>query len=874
MLSAIIVAAGSSRRLGFDKLTALLGDKPVISHAVEAFAQTASVQEIVIVTRPDRISEFKTMFAATDKVNAVIAGGEHRHDSVQAGLEHLSPQATFVAVHDGARPLVMPSQIEEVFHQARKCGAAALAEPVRDTLKRADSDLRVRESIDRDQVYAMQTPQIFERKLLEKSYRRVAAGRHRVTDEASAVELLGHRVILVPNDQANLKITYERDLALADAVISRRRVTAAAGKKGEQESTETRESLLERIGSGNLGQLMQIWAARGSQQWIDSPEVYQQLTRRLLAQGEPLLAYDVVAEALKLWPLDVTLRQLQGLSLARSGATERANSILQQLRDEGATDEETLGMLARTYKDLAGRAPSPEREQLLNRAADIYGEAFERSGGFWTGINAATMNLLIGNESSACALAQKVRDECRSRVNESPNDCYWEYAALGEAALICRDWSDAERWYARAAEIGKTRYGDLQSSRRNARLILNHWQKDPSLIDRRLSVPAVIVFAGHMIDRPHRPNPRFPADQETAIANEIRAAIEKVKPGFGFSSAACGSDILFLESMLNFGAEVAVVLPYAAEQFIVDSVDIIPGGNWRARFERVVSNAARVITASTERLSIGGVSYEYCNELLVGLASIRARQLDTGLVPLAVWDGSPGDGPGGAASVVHNWESLGLKPVIIQAPCSAEASRPTPAITSSTTESARLIQSEYQFTARIVSMLFADAVGFSKLSEKQVPRFIVRFLGTIDKLSRCYAEQILATNTWGDGLYLVLREPAAAGNFALELAKLAAGIDGTENGLGAGLSLRIALHAGPVYEFIDPITGRPGFSGTHVSRAARIEPITPPGQVYASESFAAVAAAHGAKHFTCDYVGQTALAKDYGTLAAYHVRPA
>jgi class 3 adenylate cyclase len=88
----------------------------------------------------------------------------------------------------------------------------------------------------------------------------------------------------------------------------------------------------------------------------------------------------------------------------------------------------------------------------------------------------------------------------------------------------------------------------------------------------------------------------------------------------------------------------------------------------------------------------------------------------------------------------------------------------------------------------------------------------------------------------------------------------------------ADLNLRIALHAGPVYEFNDTVTGSRSYSGTHVSRAVRIEPVTPPGQVYASEAFAALAAARGVTDFACDYVGQTPMAKGYGTLPMYHVR--
>jgi class 3 adenylate cyclase len=183
-------------------------------------------------------------------------------------------------------------------------------------------------------------------------------------------------------------------------------------------------------------------------------------------------------------------------------------------------------------------------------------------------------------------------------------------------------------------------------------------------------------------------------------------------------------------------------------------------------------------------------------------------------------------------------------------------------------------QGDYQqFTSRVVALLFADAVGFSKLGESEVPRFVEHFLGAIAAVGKNYDRSILARNTWGDGLYFVFSDSTAAGNFGLELASVVARTDWIAKGLGSALGLRIALHAGPVYEFDDPVTGQRTYGGTHVSRAARIEPITPPGLVYASESFAALSAADGAKTFTCDYVGQTPLAKDYGTLPAYHVRP-
>jgi class 3 adenylate cyclase len=381
-----------------------------------------------------------------------------------------------------------------------------------------------------------------------------------------------------------------------------------------------------------------------------------------------------------------------------------------------------------------------------------------------------------------------------------------------------------------------------------------------------------------MIDRPDRKVSRFPATLESSVALEISNRIDKLKPGFGFASAACGSDILFLEAMLEHGAEISIVLPYNEEEFLRDSVDFLPESDWGARFRRVRDKAARVITASAQRLEIGGVSYEFCNDLILGLATIRAHRLGADLVSLAVWDGMGGDGPGGAASAVQDWRSRGYEPEIIELATLAGGATLRGAeelVGSHLAGSGQAESSPTEsnaFGSRIVAMLFADAVGFSKLTEPEVPRFVEHFLGAIAGLSKKFQEAILHKNTWGDGLYFVFGDVDLAGKFALDLADLVASTKWEEKGLRPGLSLRIGLHAGPVYEFNDPITETRSYSGTHVSRAARIEPITPPGQVYASESFAALAAAQRTNYFTCDYVGQTPMAKSYGTLPTYHVR--
>ena len=210
--------------MGFDKLFAVIAGEPVIAHPIRAFERATSVGEIVVVAREDRHDEIRKISRdrGFKKVLSIVPGGERRQDSVRAGLNRIDREAKYVAVHDAARPLITPEQIERAFEQCRVHGGAALAQPVSDTLKRADGDLLVVGSVDRHQIYAMQTPQIFERKLIEDAYRGIYAENASVTDEVSAVERLGHKIALVLNDDFNFKITYPRDLPVAEFILRER----------------------------------------------------------------------------------------------------------------------------------------------------------------------------------------------------------------------------------------------------------------------------------------------------------------------------------------------------------------------------------------------------------------------------------------------------------------------------------------------------------------------------------------------------------------------------------------------------------------------------------------------------------------------------
>ena len=629
--------------------------------------------------------------------------------------------------------------------------------------------------------------------------------------------------------------------------------------------------------AANMAGLIALWHERTKvrELWEHTPELYRRLGERVLKLGAPLVAIEVVSEGLEHWKRDAKLRQIQGLAWARSGASERANRILGELAQEGHGDEQTLGILARTHKDLGLlTADARERQRQLRMSLEIYTQAYRQSGSCWTGINVVTLATLLGDQATATDLARTVRAECLNELKKAEaggGDRYWALATLGEAALNLNEWTEAESWYRQAADVNRRRFGDLNATRRQARVLVTHLGRNVAWIDQLLPIPKVVVFAGHMIDRPERARPRFPAALELPVRTALRDRLRKIGALVGYASAACGSDILFLETLLELDGEVHVVLPYDKDIFVGDSVDIVPGSDWKDRYEKVLSRATRVVTASNEKMAGGSVSYDYANLVLHGLASVRARELETDLTALAVWDGRIGDGPGGTASVIRHWQKLGLP---IERIDLAEMLRHSglpllPELPPGEDDGGESPVSD----THVMAMLFADAVGYSKLTEDQVPRFVQHFLGTIAELLSRASKSAVVKNTWGDGVYLVFETVRDAGVFALDLCREITAISWADRGLPKNLNLRIALHAGPVYSCEDPITGRRNYTGTHVSRAARIEPITPAGQVYASQAFAALAALEKIDEFTCEFVKQVEWAKQYGTFPTYVVRP-
>ncbi len=220
-VTAIIVAAGGGTRIGFDKLLAPLAGEPVILRTLRAFEACADIAHVLIVAAPDRAEIIRSLADAAllTKITGFVEGGAERHFSVWNGLSALPETCAYVAVHDGARPLIHPEQITRCVARARETGAAACARRVTETLKRADDSGLVTGGVDRAGLWLMETPQVFRRDLLVAAYEKVLRDGLLVTDEVSAVEQSGHPVWLVENRTPNLKITLPGDLEIAARLL-------------------------------------------------------------------------------------------------------------------------------------------------------------------------------------------------------------------------------------------------------------------------------------------------------------------------------------------------------------------------------------------------------------------------------------------------------------------------------------------------------------------------------------------------------------------------------------------------------------------------------------------------------------------------------
>lgn len=222
-VTAIVVAAGKSERMGLDKQMMPLGDVPVLARTLSIFERSRTVKTVIVVTRPLGVPAVASMireFGFT-KSGQIVAGGATRQRSVAIGLG-LASDAAYVAIHDGARPLATPECVDRVAQAAFRTGAAAAAVRIRDTVKRTDDEGRVEATPDRRNLWLVQTPQIFEMALYRRALAQAEVAGADYTDDCQLVEAIGGRVHLVQGENFNIKLTTKEDIPLAEAILRMR----------------------------------------------------------------------------------------------------------------------------------------------------------------------------------------------------------------------------------------------------------------------------------------------------------------------------------------------------------------------------------------------------------------------------------------------------------------------------------------------------------------------------------------------------------------------------------------------------------------------------------------------------------------------------
>ncbi len=572
-------------------------------------------------------------------------------------------------------------------------------------------------------------------------------------------------------------------------------------------------------------------------------------------RGELLTAFDLAERGLDDHPGDAGLQHRAVLALARAGSTDQAAARFEEYGLAGDGGEEVRALGARIAKDVALAAEGVERRRLALRSASLYEAIFADTGGYYPAVNAATLRLLADDVEGAERLARQVLEVLAG--NEGAGG-YYAFATEAEARLVLGEVGPAAAALERAAAIHGGDFGAVATTRRQLRLVCAHREIDQEVLSPLAGRP-VVHYCGHRLARSANGDGLAPA-MVPAVAAAIAATVELERPAYAYGSLASGADILWAEALLAQRCDLHVVLPFGRDEFIRRSV-ADAGADWVERFEVCLAAAADV-SFTTDGAFLGDdILYRYGSEFAMGLALLRARFLDAEPLQLAIWDGEPARGAAGTAIDVAVWNrAAGGRRLV--SPEGRPFTAPAPSVPATVPEpSGRVVR----------ALLFGDVKGFSRLDDEQLPRFAEHVLGAFARVLDRHDADVRFRNTWGDGIYVVLSDAAAAASCALELQAAFAGLDLSAHGLPADLGLRLGGHIGPVFPVHDPVLGVQAFMGSHVSRTARVEPVTPPGVVYVTEAFAAALELVDGG-FAADYVGHMPAAKDFGRLRMYRLR--
>jgi class 3 adenylate cyclase/tetratricopeptide (TPR) repeat protein len=653
--------------------------------------------------------------------------------------------------------------------------------------------------------------------------------------------------------------------------------------------------------------------------WIQEDlEMGSAFVRHALAAQEFLLVCDASREILGYWerrgadsPDIIRIRTQLASALTRLGYMEEASRELERCLHPDfrpapgrATKAAILLQLGDVRREEARRASNravaiQETEAALKyyeKAREL--EPLSLEAHVWL----AAGSLYVAGEHSlrqaeALACARQLLELAAAR-EDAEGRRFATFRARAEALALLGQVDEAVLAYQALAGADDASIPALAEARYRTGFLADALDQPRDFLRGAFPPLQLIVFAGHLPDLPGQPA-RFPADLIDPMRERLRAKLEEMHAHIGVACASAGADLLFLDELrLRRNSVFHLVLPWSEDEFRRTSLrPFEPSGDqpiWEPLFDTALREAASIRQLGEFYPPGGNVGWDYMGEVTAGLALQTARALRLDVQPMALWDCLPGRGPGGTHDFVRFWrEQLGMQPEVVEMPHQAAVELPSSLGSAGRLERSLLHQ-------EVKSLLFADIVGYSRLTEQVIPEFVACFLDRVSQLVATSRHPPHSLDTWGDAIYAVFDFAVDAGNFALELTRmihdneaewLQRGLYWEESpgrdqpAMKHPLKARVGLHTGPVFQYHDPVVRRLGFTGAHVSRAARIEPVTQPGEVFASEEFAALAELNAAvrRHsgepevaaFVCEYAGSMALAKGYpGRYRIYRLIPA
>lgn len=310
-------------------------------------------------------------------------------------------------------------------------------------------------------------------------------------------------------------------------------------------------------------------------------------------------------------PDNLKAQQLCGLSMSKSGARLAAIQFLEPILQAHNNDAETAGILGGVYKEHFKMTAD---SNFARKSLETYLSNFTTTRSYYTGINAATMSQILGRGKTAKEVAAEVIDIAQH------DDSFWSYATVGEAYLLLRNSTKALEFYNKAAQLGEGDYGKKGSTYAQLN-ILNHYINVPDAILALFAPPNVAVFAGHMIDH-NRPEPRFPSEISDQIKLAITNELIRNNIKIGFTSLACGSDILFVEALLALGGEAKILIPFNREDFIQTSV-AFAGDEWVERFKKI-EDSQQLTYISQSNYNHDDILFQFLSKVLIGSGVMRA----------------------------------------------------------------------------------------------------------------------------------------------------------------------------------------------------------------------------------------------------------